>query len=148
MLPVRFALPEDIPRLVGLAEAEHARSPWRGLPFDASFVGARFKEFIESFGSVVFTTPGGYLGALLQPIGFSRAAIAVEYAFYAEDGRGMDLLRAFESWGENMGAKAIIVHDLAGEGRLARALERRRGYRPIGATVVKSINRQGAAWPS
>lgn len=136
-MTVRTALGPDIPRLVGLAKAEHARSPWQYMAFDEVYVGGMFRLFIESFGRVVFTTPGGYLAGLLQPAGFSRATIAMEYAFYAEDGEGMSMLDAFESWAQSMGAHAVVVNDFMGDDRLAGVLRRRRFYTHIGTTLVR-----------
>lgn len=52
---------------------------------------------------------GGEEGSLLgmvQPMGFSNQRVALEYAWYAEDGCGMALLSAFEQWAQRMGASA------------------------------------------
>ena len=135
----RYATHADIPHIVEMARTEHSRSPWAEYAFDAEHVTRTCGEFICGFGRTLIVSESGYLAGLVQPVGFSRALNALEYAWYAEDGKGMSLLAEFEQWARNMNASHLTAHDYIGDGRLASVLERRRGYRRIGCALTKRL---------
>ncbi len=138
---VRYACTADVSRLVELARNEHAQSVWAELPFDADYTAGFVRMLIETFSATVLLSERGYIAGMVQPSGFSRGLMAVEYAFYAEDGHGMLLLDSFEQWAARMGARNVVVHDYAtGDDRLARVLTRRRHYRRLGAALSKQVH--------
>ncbi len=134
----RLATLEDLPAMVALARVEHAGSSWAAMPFDAQACEATIRSFIEGMGRTALFNGRGYLLGLVQPAGFSGARIALEFAWFAQEG-GMALLAEFEAWAHRMGAYAVVVHDMAGHYRLAQVLERRRGYRALGTALSKLL---------
>ena len=138
-MSVRHAHLTDIPRLLALARREHEASAWARMPFDAASCEAQMRAFIEGIGRTAFASEGGYLFGLVQPAGFSAARIALEFAWYAEDGQGLLLLGAFEAWAQRMGAYAVVVHAYGAADHLGSILQRRRGYQPLGAAFTKQL---------
>jgi hypothetical protein len=139
-----YANVSDIPLIIELAREEHAQSRWADAPFDEGATRQTAEDFLRSFGRTIFLTPNAYLLGMVQPMGFSRKTIAIEYAWYSRDNSGMALLRAFEAWARNMGADEVVVHDHVSQGRLARILQRRHAYQPVGTTLIRSIGVQHA----
>lgn len=135
----RPANQSDVPRLVELAREEHARSPWAKHEFEAAAVRATITQFIYGVGRTLITTDGGYLAGLLQPIGFSRQMLALEYAWFSTDGRGMAMLDRFLQWASNMGATSVVVHSYMGDDRLPNILRRRRGFVQLGQAMVRDL---------
>lgn len=135
----RFARQSDIPHVVSLARIEHAKSPWSHMPFDETAVAETAARFIVSMGSTLLVTPGGYLAGQVQPTGFSRKLLAIEYAWFAKDGSGLDLLDMFEEWARGMGCAQVVVHDHVSGGRVERVLSRRRGYQSLGGTLARTL---------
>ncbi len=136
MSSTRYASAADIPRLVKLAQAEHGRSLWKHLPFDAEFAASSFSSFITGFGKTVIVGDESYLMGTLQNLGFSRKLIALEYAWYAEDGQGLQLLTQFAQWARQMGAVAVVANNFTGDPRLGSVLNSRYGFHPMGDTFV------------
>lgn len=141
-MTARHANVADVPRLVALAYEEHKRSRWAPMPFEAEHVAGLMHDFIGAVGKTMFCTDGGYLAGLVQPSGFSRELMALEFAFFAVDGSGLHLLTAFETWACDMGAVALVVHDYQGNGRLATVLQRARRYELMGCALVKTLARE------
>jgi hypothetical protein len=139
-----YANVSDIPLIIELAREEHSLSRWADAPFDEGATRQTAEDFLRSFGRTIFLTPNAYLLGMVQPMGFSRKTIAIEYAWYSRDNSGMVLLRAFEAWARNMGADEVVVHDHVSQGRLARILQRRHAYQPVGTTLIRSIGVQHA----
>lgn len=145
MRKVRYATEDDIFRLVELAKEEHALSAWASLPFDAASTAASMREFIEGFNRTMLITDGGYLAGVLQPLAFHvKHLVAMEYAWFANDGSGQSLIAAFERWAQNMSAVAVVANDHRPDTRLRRVLVARRGYEQLGASLVKKL--EHAAW--
>lgn len=137
---VRYATEDDLPRLLVLAQAEHTRSLWADTTFDPVATSETIRAFIGGAGRTLLTTQGGYLAGLIQPIGFSCSrTLALEYAWFAQDGSGMALLAAFERWAKRMGAFAVVVSEQGGAGRLSMVLGQRRGYGCIGESLVRRL---------
>ena len=147
MNSVRIARQSDVPVIVVLAREEHALSPWSDIPFDEECTAEVVDSFVVGMGRTALLSGGGYLLGLVQPMGFSRALAALEYAWYARDGAGLEILGAFEDWARSMGANHIVAHDYAGDGRLANVLERRKGYRTVGTALALKINEQAHMAP-
>ena len=136
---VRYATIDDIPRLISLARKEHGISDMSSLPFSEASVADTASAFIRGHGRTVLMTDGGYLAGMVQPIGFCSRRIAMEYAWFAEDGLGMALLRRFELWARNMGACHLVVHNYTNDRRMTLPLVRRGGYSTMGTTLVKRL---------
>jgi hypothetical protein len=136
---VRYACESDIPRILVLAAREHSRSPWSDIPFDLQATEGTIRSFLMLAGRTLLVTPGGYLAGLVQPLGFSNIRIALEYAWYAEDGRGLDLLAYFERWAHTMGAARVITHNYTDDARLPKVLALRRGYTSLGEALSKRL---------
>lgn len=129
----RHATTHDFDRLVDLARNEHAKSSQSHRQFDALLVQHTFGEFITGLGKTVLMTDGGFIMGLVQPTLFNRCCNAYEVAWYAEDGKGIDLLHAFIKWAKNMRADEIVVHNYSGikSERFDRVIQRC-GFKPIG----------------
>lgn len=142
MSAVRHASLTDAPRLIELARKEHAMSRWAAEPFDETHVAGLIGSFLQTIGCTVLMSAGGYFAGLVQHMGFTRKRIAVEFAWFAEDGSGFALLRAFEAWALRMNVHSVLVHsyiEADDEGRLARALTRRHGYSRLGPAFIKAV---------
>lgn len=137
---IRYATRNDIPALIALARQEHAQSTWaQALPFDARAVESTALQFIEQPGRTVLMTDGGYLAGLVQPLGFTAATAAMEWAWFAVDGSGLALAARFEAWARRMGATLVVLHNYSGDARLARVLADRRHYQRAGDAWTRDI---------
>ena len=141
---VRYAAPGDIARVVELAHAEHAASRWHALPFDEAYAGRTAAAFIGTMGRTLLVTDGGFMAGMVQPLGFSPSLVALEYAWYAHDGSGLKLLRAFERWAASVGARSVVVHSFLADPRIVRVLAQRRGYVTMGGAMAKDILKEQA----
>lgn len=80
---------------------------------------------IEAQGGL-FTSERGMIGGLIAPMWCAPDwTAAVELFWWAEDGQGLRLLRRFEQWARDMGAREIRMTTLAAMPAAERAL---RGY--------------------
>lgn len=139
----RFAAMSDIPSLVELARREHGQSRWAaGMQFDSAAVAETAASFITHIGKTLIVGDASYLAGFLQPLGFSRRMVAVEFAWYAEDGQGFELLRFFEEWAEKMGAAGVVVSSQPADfgGSLERVLCARRRYTPMSRAHMKRLS--------
>jgi hypothetical protein len=140
---VRYAQPADIDRIVDLARREHAASVWANR---VAFSPQHAKDTIESFlwtpMRTIVMTDGGYLLGLVQSVGFSPVLAAMEYAWYAEDGSGLALLKEFDQWAKRMGAQTLIVHDYftasEEQSRLSGVLRRRYNFTSLGTALFRT----------
>lgn len=123
-----------------MAKVEHINSHWAKLPFDEQALRSTASRFIEGHMHTMLVSDGGYFAGLMQPVAFaSNQFLALEYAWFAQDGNGLALLAAFERWAENMGAVAVVVGDHGRGGRLRKALEGRRKYEMVGSVMAKKM---------
>lgn len=136
---IRYATVEDIPRLVELARKEHGISDLSHIAFSEAATADTVAAFIRGHGRTLLMSDGGYLAGMVQPIGFSPRLVAMEYAWFAEDGMGMALLRRFELWARNMGAAQLVVHNYTNDRRMTLPLVRRGGYTTMGTALVKRL---------
>lgn len=136
----RHATTSDFDRLVELARREHAKSRLSDKPFDALLVQHTFGEFITGMGKTLLMTDGGFIMGLVQPVLFNRSCNAYEVAWYAEDGKGMELLKAFVRWAKRMRANEVIVHNYSGikADRFDRVIQRA-GFNPIGRSYSLGV---------
>lgn len=136
---VRYANATDAPAIVELARREHAMSTWASEPFEDASANDTALAFIRGHGKTALVSDGGYLLGLVQPTGFSRRLMALEYAWFAHDGSGLVLLQHFSAWAKNMGATYITVHNYTNDRRLARVLTGRFGFSGIGQAMVSKL---------
>ena len=134
---MRYAIDTDMGLIVTLAREEHAMSAMSCIPFNEEEAARTVRFFMRAMGHTVIVTNGGYIAGMIQSMGFSAQKMAVEFAWYANDGSGMMLLQAFEKWGRAMGAVATVAHDYVGDGRLAKVLADRRDYTDLGSTLIR-----------
>jgi hypothetical protein len=78
---------------------------------------------------------------VLQPTLFNRYFIAYELCWYAEDGQGMSLLRAFCDWAKKMRATDVVLSNYAGikDAEKFSRVMRRAGFDPLGASYIKPL---------
>lgn len=138
---VRRAIVDDLPALVEMARAEHASSRMAHLPFDAFKVQHSFGEFITGMTTAVFISTGGFIMGMVQPLLFNRFWNAYEMAWFANDGSGMALLKAFAKWAKDMRAVDLIVHNYAGivsADKFTRVMQRM-GFDALGGAYSKQL---------
>lgn len=140
----RPATLEDVPRLLQLAQREHALSRFAGKPFDPLVATRNLEQAIAGMLTCVLISDSGrgFIAGVLQSSLFNRFFIAYELAWYAEDGSGMALLGAFAEWARNMLALDLVVSNYAGikdDARFARVMQRA-GFQALGASYIKSLN--------
>jgi hypothetical protein len=94
---MRLATFDDLPRLVDLVGRLVAAS---GIPqaMDAGHTTATLRALMVRPDAVVWITRAGFLAASIERSVISPEPIACEHGWYAEDGKGLRLLRAFEAW--------------------------------------------------
>lgn len=142
-MTVRRATVADIPALVEMARQEHANSRMAALPFDEVKVQHSFGEFITGMTTTVIISAGGFIMGMVQPILFNRFWNAYEMAWFANDGSGMALLKAFAKWAKDMRAFDLIVHNYAGivsADKFTRVMQRM-GYQALGGAYSKQLGR-------
>jgi hypothetical protein len=140
-MSVRPATIADVPRLVQLAQVEHARSRFKDKPFDKLVAITNMEQAVTGLLTRVFISDCGFLAGMLQPSLFNRYFIAYELCWYAEDGQGMRLLAAFCDWAKKMRAVDVVVSNYAAikdPHKFSRVM-RRAGFAPLGASYIKPL---------
>lgn len=139
----RRATAADVPRLVQLAQLEHARSRFSGRRFDREYTAQAFEHAIGGLATLVLisATGLGFIGGMVQPNLFNRYLTAYELAWYAEDGSGIALLDGLTTWARRMRAVDLVVSnfaDIKDPQRFARVMNRR-GFAELGMTFTKNL---------
>jgi len=132
---IRPATPDDLPAIVAMGRKFHAAS---GMPmaYDAPTV-ERFAAGLIAGGGF-FVGDAGMIGGALVPAYCDPSwLMAVELAWWAERD-GMALLRAFEDWARESGAREVRMTSLAALPR-ADVLLRRKGYAATEISYQKVI---------
>ncbi len=137
---IREATVEDLPDLMVMGKRFHDAS---GLPgsFSALACGAFVAALIDSPAGAVFRSDKGVImGALTPSYCAPDWKMAVEMAWWAEDGKGLALLKRFEEWARDTGANEIRMTSLANlaEDRVRKIFERA-GYAPAEISFRKVI---------
>jgi hypothetical protein len=127
---MRAATPADIPRLIGLTGRLLAAS---GIPqvMDPERVREVLQSLLNRIDAAVWITDAGFLAASIERTVISPEPVAVEHGWYAEDGKGLHLLRALELWADCHGARVRLSTGPDGPD-LARL-----GYRMVERAWVK-----------
>lgn len=106
MALVRRAVLSDIPGIVDMIE--DLRGAVNGpVPVDRAWTSQTLARLMTTQSAVVFMTAGGFIAGSLQPTVINPAPIAMEHGWWASDGSGLRLLRAFEKWARAEGATLI-----------------------------------------
>lgn len=95
----RDATYEDLPRVLEMAKAFYAASPYKNAGMDEHETTEVLRACID-FGCL-YMTDSGFIAGLPVPLFVnSKVNIATEIAWWAPEGGGKALLDAFESWAE------------------------------------------------
>lgn len=113
---------------------------------EASGIPAKFNEqaFLAAMHRCaeqggLFMTEKGFLAGVLTPSAIDPNWImAVELAWWAEDRKGLRLLRQFEEWARQSGANEIRMTTLSDMPRAAKIMERT-GYKSAEVSWTKVI---------
>ncbi len=138
---VRVATVNDIPRLCMLAQVEQGRSRFKDVPFDGERAYQVFQGLITGLQSRVFISECGFIGGHVQMNLNNRFFTAYELAWYAEDGSGMELLRAFTDWARKLRAIHLVISNYAGikePAKFARVMKRE-GLEMLGSSYIKKL---------
>lgn len=92
----------------------------------ANYVGG----FIANNSGAVFLSEQGQIGGILAPMYCAPSYLmAVELFWFARDGMGGKLMRAFEEWAEENGANSVVMSSvLQHDGERVAAILERKGY--------------------
>lgn len=131
---MRPATLQDMPELVGMAEA-FASVAERPLTFDRSRTAGVLASLITSPDGLVLIAAGGFIAAQVTTTNMSRERIAVEHCWYFRSAVGLALLRAYEAWARERGAKLIRFTSF--NERVA-AILRQAGYEPAEQVWAKA----------
>jgi len=98
---------------------------------DEAATRATVLSLIASPMGVVFVTPGGFIAGMLSALPVASDLWAHELGWRATDRSGLRLLRAFESWADQHGARVRLSTGANGPD-LSRL-----GYRPVELAWVR-----------
>lgn len=125
---IRPATTEDIPAIVGMVERLRAsvRSPLEVDPHvTARFVSALLASPLAVVWVVAGSNaPTGFLAASVGTASVSMLPIAVEHGWWAEQGGGLRLLKAYLSWASDVGCFAARMSTPPHNERAAAILDR------------------------
>lgn len=134
---IRPAGEADLPLILDMGAKFHAAAKPGGV-FCAETFGEFCRHLIREDHGCLFVSERGMIGGFAWPLPFSaNHLIAMDAFWWAEDGRGMALLRALEDWAEARGAELRIGFVGLRPGSVERALNRR-GYRRLEVIMVKN----------
>ncbi len=135
-MSVRPATEADFPMMVELGARFHAASDEGG-----EFCPRVFTDFLRLLLSdgCIFVSERGMIGGLVSPSPWAKDhLIAMEAFWWAEDGRGMSLVRAYEAWAKSVGAGSICMGFIeATEPKRVEKILRECGYRLLETIMVK-----------
>ena len=106
MAVVTRATCADVLRIVDMVEAlrEAVGGP---VPVDRAWTAQTLAALCTGPDSAVWVSAGGFIAGSLQPTVISPQLIAMEHGWFAVDGSGLRLLRAFEAWARERGATMV-----------------------------------------
>lgn len=111
----RQATVNDLPKLLEYAQAFHALSPYRDIPFNVATVELTILNGIHHGG--VFINDHGFIVGVVTPFLMNEdIKVAAELAWYCPEGDGQGLKAAFQDWAVNeQGANALQISTLVNE---------------------------------
>jgi GNAT superfamily N-acetyltransferase len=137
---IRPAIPEDLDALGDLLLEAHSKEFSRSISLDESRMRYALMQYIvhqRKFSFVSNDVGGGLFGEVERGWN-SRELMASDLFFYARDGSGVSLLRAFIKWARRSGASRIVITTTSGmdDERVSRFLEK------MGLTKVGAVHMQ------
>lgn len=131
MAVVTRATCADVLRIVDMVDAlrEAVGGP---IPVDRAWTAQTIAALCTGPDSAVWVSAGGFIAGSLQPTVISPQLIAMEHGWFAMDGSGLRLLRAFEAWARERGAMLVQLSTGTSGPDLARL-----GYRPAEMAWIK-----------
>lgn len=103
---VRLATEADILRIVGMIEDLRAAIDGP-IKVDRAHTAATVARLIASPDGFVAVSDGGFIAGMMTQTVISPDPIAQELGWMAQDGSGLRLLRAFEKWAQERGARWV-----------------------------------------
>lgn len=127
---MRRATFADLPRLLDLTGRLVTAS---GIPqaMDPAYTVMTLRTLMSRPDAPIWITDGGFLAASIERTVISPQPVAVEHGWYADDGKGQWLRRAFENWATGQGARKRLSTGANGPD-LSRV-----GYRMVEQVWVK-----------
>lgn len=146
---IRVATLEDVPSLVELGKLLHDTSSYSALGYDPEKVERQVQALINGAGGVFVADRDskviGFIGGALTEHWFSGDKVAFDYSFfvhphYRHGVIAVRLIRAFETWAVNNGARQIRMGvttaiNIEGTSRLFKAM----GFDEAGALFSKEV---------
>jgi hypothetical protein len=132
-LAVRLAVGADIPRIIQMVEALRAEIGGP-LVVDTAWTGGQVARLIGADDGAVWISRSGFLAAEIGPSIISPLPVAHEHGWWADDGQGLRLLRAYEQWARQKGVALVHLSTGAFGPDLTRL-----GYRAAERHWVKAI---------
>lgn len=139
---VREAGYDDIDTLVELAIKFHSMSPFAAYRFSPNGTRSYLKWIIRNPNSVILTNGFGAIGGIVDDYPFCEVRVAKELFWYAEKG-GIELLRAFNEWVDQMGADVELISSIetSGHGQETfQRLLRKFGYGRVETLYQRSVD--------
>ena len=130
---IRPATADDILSLVDMVEALRA-AVGGPVPVDRAWSAQTLAALLSSPDGAVWVSAGGFLAASIQRSVINPAPMAVEHGWWASDGSGLRLLRAYEAWAREKGAAFVTLSTGPVGPDLARL-----GYRRAEQAWVRAI---------
>lgn len=140
-MSVHPATVDDIPALLDIGKAFHAASD-NHVPMCLATLETTLRNLIAGpDGVVLMTGKGSATGALLYPAWFNAShRTGTELFWWAPAGDGLELFDALEAWARDNGAHSFSMAALeALRPAAVGALYRRRGYRPVEHSYVRTF---------
>lgn len=105
---IRRATANDILAIVDRVEALRA-AVGGAVPVDRAWTAQTLAALLSSPDGAVWVSAGGFLAASIQRSVINPAPMAVEHGWWASDGSGLRLLRAYEAWAREKGAAFVTL---------------------------------------
>ena len=130
---IRPATGSDVLPIVGMIERLRAAVDGP-IPVDRAHTAAVVASLIADPDALVLVSDAGFIAGRLTPTIINPAPIAQEFGWWAADGSGLRLLRAFERWAAERGAMLVQLSTGPAGPDLARL-----GYRRAEQAWVRVI---------
>lgn len=130
---IREATAGDVLAIVDMVEALRA-SVDGPVPVDRAWTAQTLAALIGSPDGAVWMSRAGFLAASIQRSIINPAPMAVEHGWWAADGSGLRLLRAYERWARARGAALVTLSTGSAGPDLARL-----GYRRAEQAWVRTF---------
>lgn len=133
----REATYKDLPTIIKFLRAFHKASCYSNEPFDPVYTAETVECLMDDPRAVIFIHDTGIIGGGLDDCWFNGEPYAAELFWYAES-KGIELLKAFENWAKDQGAKSVTMVHLSSEDRVSK-IYKRRGYKVLEHAFSKEL---------